>query len=79
MGVDAVAHQTTIANGGKTIAVLGCGVDCCYPRENEKLYDDIIASGGAILSEVPIGMRQLWVHFLREIASLPVYQRCISD
>jgi DNA processing protein len=56
MGVDAVAHQTTLDNGGKTIAVLGCGVDCCYPVENEKLYDDILASGGAIISEVPLGM-----------------------
>ena len=56
MGVDAVAHQTTIDNGGKTIAVLGCGVDCVYPRENQQLYDAIIESGGVIVSEVPIGM-----------------------
>lgn len=56
MGVDAVAHKTTIKNGGKTIAVLGCGVDCCYPRENEALYDEILESGGAIISEVPLGM-----------------------
>jgi DNA processing protein len=56
MGVDAVAHKTTLENGGKTIAVLGCGVDCCSPSENQVLYDDIIENGGAILSEVPLGM-----------------------
>lgn len=55
MGVDAVAHQTTLDAGGKTIAVLGCGVDCCSPRENTNLYNNIIASGGAVISEVPLG------------------------
>ncbi len=54
-GVDAVAHQTTIDCGGKTIAVLGCGIDCCSPRENQALYDQIIASGGAIVSEYGLG------------------------
>lgn len=56
MGVDASAHKTTIDSGGKTIAVLGCGVDCCYPRENEKLYQEILDSGGAVVSEYGIGM-----------------------
>lgn len=56
MGVDAVAHQTTINHGGKTIAVLGCGVDCCYPRENERIYEAIIDSGGAVVSEFGLGM-----------------------
>lgn len=55
LGVDAIAHATTLAGGGKTIAVLGCGVDCCYPRENQALYDGIIKSGGLIVSEVPLG------------------------
>ncbi len=55
MGVDAVAHQTAIDNGGKTIAVLGCGVDCCTPEENTYLYDSIIEHGGCILSELPLG------------------------
>jgi DNA processing protein len=55
LGVDAVAHKTTIENGGKTIAVLGCGVDCCTPPQNQKLYDSIISSGGAIVSELPLG------------------------
>lgn len=56
MGVDAVAHETTIRQEGKTIAVLGCGVDCCYPRENQKIYDAILMHGGAIVSEIPLGV-----------------------
>jgi DNA processing protein len=55
LGVDAVAHQTTTDNNGRTIAVLGCGVDCCSPRENEDLYNSILAHGGAIVSEYPLG------------------------
>ncbi len=55
MGVDAVAHQTTINAGGKTIAVLGCGVDCVTPAENLNLYDEIIEKGGCIISELPLG------------------------
>ncbi len=50
MGVDAVAHKTTLDNNGSTIAVLGCGVDCCTPEENSKLYDQILKSGGVIVS-----------------------------
>jgi len=55
LGVDAVAAQTALENGGKTIAVLGNGVDLCYPSANKKLYDRIIQNGGVIVSEVPIG------------------------
>lgn len=53
IGIDAVAHWTAINNGGKTIAVLGCGVDIIYPPENKDLYFKIIESGGAIISEIP--------------------------
>ncbi|HUQ85751.1 MAG TPA: DNA-processing protein DprA [Candidatus Limnocylindrales bacterium] len=55
LGVDAAAHKTTIINKGKTIAVLGCGVDCCYPRENQNIYNIILENGGAIVSEYPLG------------------------
>lgn len=55
LGVDAVAHRTTVEVGGKTIAVLGGGVDYCTPRENQFLYNKILESGGAIVSEVPLG------------------------
>jgi len=55
MGVDAQAHASTIQAHGKTIAVLGCGVDCCTPPSNKSLYDAIIQHGGCIISEVPPG------------------------
>lgn len=55
MGVDAVAHKTAIENNGKTIAVLGCGVDCCTPEENQGLYDEILQHDGLIVSELPLG------------------------
>ncbi len=54
-GVDGVAHKSTIESKGKTIAVLGNGVDLPYPRENENLYHEIIDSGGLIISEYPPG------------------------
>lgn len=57
MGVDAIAHKTTIDHGGKTIAVLGCGVDCCYPTTNQYLYDEILKKGNLIISEYPIGQQ----------------------
>jgi len=57
LGVDAVSHVTALENNGKTIAVLGCGVDCCNPRENQSIYDDILKSGNCIVSEFPLGMK----------------------
>lgn len=55
-GVDATAHTTALENHGKTIAVLGCGVDCCTPSENQDLYERILDSKGLIISEYPLGM-----------------------
>lgn len=57
LGVDSVAHDATVAAGGKTIAVLGCGVDCCTPRENQLVYNKILNSGGLILSEYGLGVQ----------------------
>ena len=57
LGVDGLAHQTCIDNGGKTIAVLGCGPDIIYPPSHRQLTQDIIDSGGAIVSEYPPGTR----------------------
>jgi len=56
-GIDTVAHQTTLAEGGKTIAVLGCGVDIVYPPENRSLYQQIINGGGLVISEFPPGQK----------------------
>ncbi len=50
-GIDASAHQGTLANHGYTIAVLGSGVNQIYPKGNHKLANDILLNGGTILSE----------------------------
>lgn len=54
-GVDAAAHWAAINNCGKTIAVLGTGVDIVYPEINRSLYNKIIETGNTVLSEVPNG------------------------
>lgn len=57
-GVDAVAHQAAIDAGGKTIAVLGCGIDIIAPAGNATLYRMIGEEGfGAIVSEMPLSVR----------------------
>ena len=53
LGVDAIAHQSSIDNNGKTIAVLGCGVDVVYPKKNIDLYDEIKCKGILLVSEYP--------------------------
>ena len=63
-GIDSVAHQGAILGGGRTIAVLGCGVDLIYPPENRSLYGEIV-DHGAVLSEFPMGSRPEAVHFPR--------------
>lgn len=54
-GVDAKAHQTAVDSNGKTIAVMGSGIDNIYPAKNRKLAERIIDKGGAVLSEFPPG------------------------
>lgn len=51
IGIDTFAHIETIKSGGKTVAVLGCGFNNIYPKENENLYKLIIQTGGAVISE----------------------------
>ena len=53
-GIDSYAQTAAIKNGGYTIAVLGNGPDICYPKEHERLYEEIIANG-CVLSEYPPG------------------------
>ncbi len=54
-GVDAEVHKATLEVKGKTIAVLGTGVDVASPPQNEKLYEMILDRGGLIVSEYPLG------------------------
>ena len=54
LGIDAIAHSSSLDSEGKTIAVLGCGVNCCYPQENYNLYKKILAGDGLIISEYPL-------------------------
>ncbi len=56
-GIDGVAHESTILAGGKAIAVLGNGLDTIYPPENIELAKQILYTGGAIISEYPLGER----------------------
>ena len=62
-GIDTYAHKGAVAVKGKTIAVLGCGLDIVYPSENIELYKQIIVNNGAIITEYPIGIKPEKHHF----------------
>jgi DNA processing protein len=63
IGIDTVAHQTTLEEGGITVAVLGSGVDNITPGQSRELGLKILKSGGAIVSEFPIGTDAAPFHF----------------
>jgi DNA processing protein len=69
-GIDAAAHRGALAVGGATVAVLGCGLDICYPAGNRALFNQI-ATEGSLISEYEAGTRPLAYHF-------PVRNRIIA-
>jgi DNA processing protein len=65
LGIDAASHRGALRGGGRTIAVLGCGLDTVYPRENFALAAEIVAHGGALVADLPTGTAPLKQHFPR--------------
>jgi DNA processing protein len=54
-GIDTASHRGAVAAKGKTVAVLGTGIDIMYPKENTRLTEQIVALGGALITEFPVG------------------------
>lgn len=61
-GIDTAAHRAALAAGGRTLAVLGCGIDVAYPPENRRLADEI-AAAGAVVTQFAPGVPPLGFHF----------------
>lgn len=63
IGIDAIAHKVTLENGGVTAAILGSGLLNVYPRENFKLFNQIVENRGALISSFPLLMESLPQNF----------------
>ncbi|MBP6471892.1 MAG: DNA-processing protein DprA [Chloroflexi bacterium] len=70
-GIDAIAHKTALELDGRTLAVLGSGLDCVYPTENRALAQQIVAGKGAVISEYGLGVQP-------EAKNFPPRNRIIS-
>jgi len=56
-GIDTAAHNGALQAKGRTVGVIGCGIDVMYPAENQKLADEIVEKGGAVVTEFPFGVK----------------------
>lgn len=65
MGIDTVAHEGALKSGGKTVAVLGNGLDKIYPAQNQNLAAEIVQKGGAIVSEYEPGVPSFKQNFIQ--------------
>lgn len=54
-GIDTAAHRGSIRGNGRTVAVMGTGIDNVYPKENRKIAEDIVSSGGCLVTQFPLG------------------------
>jgi len=63
LGIDAIAHRSALDSKGITVGVVGCGLDRIYPVSNYQLGEEIISSGGAIISEFPLGVPPMKQNF----------------
>ena len=70
-GIDAIAHKTTLEQGGRTVGVLGSGLDCIYPVDHTPLVKGIVAGHGAVVSEYGLGVHP-------EAKNFPPRNRIIS-
>ena len=61
-GIDTICHRKTLENNGKTIAIIGSGLDIVYPKENEKLWKEI-GEKGLLISEYPLGTEPFAYNF----------------
>ncbi|MCK8349912.1 DNA-processing protein DprA, partial [Erwinia amylovora] len=64
-GIDGIAHRAVLEVQGKTLAVLGSGLDAIYPRQHQLLAQQIVNSGGTLVSEFPLSVKPLPAHFPR--------------
>lgn len=63
LGIDGLAHQIALDEQVPTVAVLGCGIDQVYPWQHRDLADAIVAAGGAVITEFPLGAEPERYHF----------------
>jgi DNA processing protein len=62
-GIDTAAHTGALQAKGRTVCVIGCGIDVIYPAENKQLFEQIADKGGAVVTEFPFGVQPDRQHF----------------